>query len=458
MNRELWDKISAFDFDSPPCEYGFSTRLANEQNWTKAFTVLAIEEYKKFMYLAATSDLMVSPSETVDKVWHQHLIFTQSYRDFCNILGKQVQHIPSTHDKADFQKFKQAKERTTELYERDFGVQPKGIWGFHDMFDSLNLDRAKLKVRVFIIIGIFAFVGLTYPFYILLRPVYVHIDNPYFTIYFCALAIVTLLMLELYNRAKLKKIVAQFDESSFIYDLMPFELVYAQTRKLSKVIDGAVNEMVANGMLRVNSDSSIELIETDSASTDEQQQVIATLTETGANYYPQLMRDLLSKPIFGNTANCMDAFLKYFTRSKKFGRLFYTNFVVLSVLLLLSFTRIVTGVLRDKPAVYIIMVTIILTGIIVLFLQRLARQVCTTTLPNLYRYTILAGRQAEKSWQWIYFLSGTAVLSSVFLPLVNYVDRHNKGRGTCGSDCGSGCGSSCSSCGSCGGCGGCGGD
>ena len=55
MNTELWNSILQFDFDNPPSEYGFSIRLANENYWTKNFTEQAILEYKKFMYLAATS-------------------------------------------------------------------------------------------------------------------------------------------------------------------------------------------------------------------------------------------------------------------------------------------------------------------------------------------------------------------------------------------------------------------
>ena len=128
MNKELWDKLLQFNFDDPPSEYGFSTRLANENFWTKDFTEQAILEYKKFMYLAATSDFMVSPSEIVDTVWHQHLIFTQLYQDFANIIGKQVQHIPSTHNKEEAQKFRLAKERTKKFYTETFGEQPKGIW------------------------------------------------------------------------------------------------------------------------------------------------------------------------------------------------------------------------------------------------------------------------------------------------------------------------------------------
>jgi len=69
-------------------EYGFSTRLANENYWTIDFTKKAVAEYKKFKYLAATSELMVSHSEIVDVVWHQHLIFTNSYSELCRMLGK----------------------------------------------------------------------------------------------------------------------------------------------------------------------------------------------------------------------------------------------------------------------------------------------------------------------------------------------------------------------------------
>ena len=143
MDHALWKKISDYDLDAPISEYGFSIRLAKENYWTINFTKKAILEYKKFMYLAATSDLMVSPSEIVDVVWHQHLIFTQSYTDFCAVLGKNIQHVPSTHNKVDFEKFKQAKERTKKYYAANFGEQPKEIWDYAGMYDSLHLPKAK---------------------------------------------------------------------------------------------------------------------------------------------------------------------------------------------------------------------------------------------------------------------------------------------------------------------------
>ena len=120
MDAILWNKILAYDFDHPMSEYGFSTRLARENYWTKNFTAKAIVEYKKFMYLAAVSDSMVSPSEVIDVVWHEHLIFTKSYKEFCDLLGKQIQHVPSTHNRSEFEKFRKAKQRTKELYQSTF--------------------------------------------------------------------------------------------------------------------------------------------------------------------------------------------------------------------------------------------------------------------------------------------------------------------------------------------------
>jgi hypothetical protein len=78
MNQALWNKIQEYDLDKPSSEYGFSTRLANENYWTNNFTAKAIVEYMKSMYLAATSEMMVSPSKIVDVVWHQHLILAEN--------------------------------------------------------------------------------------------------------------------------------------------------------------------------------------------------------------------------------------------------------------------------------------------------------------------------------------------------------------------------------------------
>ena len=141
MDNILWKKVEAYNFDFPISEYGFSTRLAYENNWTINYTQKLILDYKKFMFLAATSNVMVSPSAVIDIVWHQHLIFTQLYNDFCDVLGKRIEHIPSTHNKAEKEKFKEAKEATLVLYETTFGKQPEEFWGCENLAETLLLDE-----------------------------------------------------------------------------------------------------------------------------------------------------------------------------------------------------------------------------------------------------------------------------------------------------------------------------
>lgn len=451
MNKELWDKIQQFDFDNPPSEYGFSTRLANENFWTIDFTELAILEYKKFMYLATTSEFMISPSEIVDTVWHQQLIFTQSYQNFCNLIGKQIQHIPSTHNKDEFEKFQQAKERTKKFYTNTFGEQPNTIWEYNDMYGSLNLDKAKIKIRTFIIVGIFVYVSLAIPSYFLLKPIYLEIHNPNFIIGYIALCALTFIGLEMYNRNKLKSIVKSFDDNSFIYKLRPFELVYLKTQKLRNIINGTVNELIDNKTIIVNSDNSLEFLKSNNTNSREELQITTVLSELGKTLYPNLLRQLINKPIFWNTANCMDAFKKYFNKSKKFGNLFYLNFGVLTILLMFGFIRLTTGIFREKPVTQILIATIILTIIIIAYLKRLTQIVCTQTIPDLYKREILPTRQIEKNWQWSYFLLGSAVLTTAFVPLVNDIEKNNSNGSSCATSCGSSCGSSCSSCGGCGG-------
>lgn len=452
MNHLLWTKILEYDFDSPYSEFGFSTRLSNENYWTKDFTAKAILEYKKFMYLAATSEFMVSPSEIIDTVWHQHLIFTQSYTEFCNLLGKQVQHIPSTHNKEDHQKFRQAKERTHKLYGEAFGAQPEEIWNYADMFDSLHLPKARWKLRTFIIIGILSFFLLVIPVYLLLRPVYIKIGNPDFIIGFIITTLILFLGLELYNRQYLSKTINSLPRFSFVYHLHPYELIYLKTGKLSHVIHGIVSQLVEANKILVNPDYSLEKKSGANPLTLEEFQVFEALDLFKRTHYPQLLQFLLQKPVFWNMANCMDAFDKYFAKSKSFARLFYINFATLSLLLLFGLGRIITGVLRDKPVAQIYLVGIALSIIIPLFLLRLVRMVHIITIPKLYRSRILSQEEVDTTWPWQYFLLGKAALALSFLPIVNYIDKHEtQGGGDASSSCGSSCGSSCSSCGGCGG-------
>lgn len=66
-----------------------------------------VNEYKKFLIMAACSQYMISPSEQVDHVWHLHQLCTKEYRDFCvQVFGTYFKHTPSMGGREEGTKFK----------------------------------------------------------------------------------------------------------------------------------------------------------------------------------------------------------------------------------------------------------------------------------------------------------------------------------------------------------------
>lgn len=128
---ELWSRIEAYPIDNPEAAHPFSVKLAAEQGWTRTFTLQAIEEYKKFMYLCCISPTGASPSKVVDEVWHQHLTYTTDYWiRFCkNTLHKDIHHYPSQGGSDENAKHSDWYDRTIELYHDTFGAYPpEHIW------------------------------------------------------------------------------------------------------------------------------------------------------------------------------------------------------------------------------------------------------------------------------------------------------------------------------------------
>lgn len=104
----------------------FSQRLARDNSWTLQYAQKAIEEYKKFAFLAVAAGHPVTPSDQVDQVWHLHLTYTRSYWDeFCSqVLRTRLHHDPTLGGQAENQKFDSWYSKTLESYERFFGMQP----------------------------------------------------------------------------------------------------------------------------------------------------------------------------------------------------------------------------------------------------------------------------------------------------------------------------------------------
>ncbi len=446
LNEALWSQILDFNFDDTEGDYCFSVRLAQEQGWTENFTHDAISEYRKFMYLAATQDFMVSPSAIVDEVWHLHLIFTTSYQQFCRLLGKEIHHIPSTHNKAEALKFEKAKAQTASVYEAVFGRLPKAIWGVHTMEESLGLKSGGPALKVLVMVGMVALLLLFPLFFWTLKPLYAHLNNPYLMWGYGTVALLTILTLEGLNRMQFRQITSRFLSTAFPFNLTPAEAIFLKTGQASDAVADVVNRLVQKQVIVIGDHGILELQKTDASLVGEETIIAGVLEESGPMAYPVLLQQVLLKPRFQNIQNGGRALQGAIEKSGWFKTVFMVNLTVLGTLILLGITRVATGIARDKPVTFIVILVIVLFLVMWGYLYRLYRFGNAVTIPNRYKSEL---RGATPQSEWGYFLWGSAALTAAFAPIVQRTGAGTSsigdgGDSSCGSsDGGSSCGGGC---------------
>jgi len=459
MKQQRWTQVLDFDLDFPHSEYGFSTRLAHENHWTIQFTQAALHEYKKFMYLAATADEMVSPSAIVDIVWHQHLLFTQSYTDFCRLLGKKIEHIPSTHNRAEAEQFKIAAGRTKSLYVENFGVWPKSIWECEDMYDQLNLPRARMRLPYFLGIGIAGILLLPALLYIPLAQLYVKIGNPDFLLGYLGLLVLAMTVLTLQNKRQQKQLVAGMDPDAFVYRLVPSELVYLRSGKAADIVHLLTNDLYRKQKIHISSER-VRLVGGDQPVSHVREYLYRDLLERNSSkmFYWSIVEHLLQMKPFSNIVQFGSRLRKHYTDSRVFLRMFLVNLALLGSIFACGFIRLMTGISRHKPVGFLVFFLLVSAVLIVLFLIRMRNDLTRRTIPRLYKKRIVELDKTYPANEWNFFLGGKMALTfSMTILIANSSVPTQMNQGGSGNGCGSNCGSSCgSSCG--GGCGGCGGD
>ncbi|MFK8111324.1 MAG: hypothetical protein AB8B91_03955 [Rubripirellula sp.] len=89
--------------------------------------VLALlTEVLRFMHLIADSDQPMSPSQRVDLGWHEFILFTRRYAQFCDEhFQRMIHHSPGGSAASNQRQF----ERTLESYRKRFGVPAPAFWG-----------------------------------------------------------------------------------------------------------------------------------------------------------------------------------------------------------------------------------------------------------------------------------------------------------------------------------------
>jgi uncharacterized protein (TIGR04222 family) len=128
--RALWQRLRAHAFEFPEDGLDLTRRLAREQGWSLTTARAAVDEYRRFCFLASVADGEMTPSREVDEVWHLHLSYTRDYwEQFCPaVLGYPLHHGPTRARAGDAEHFRERYAQTLALYESYFGAAPVAFW------------------------------------------------------------------------------------------------------------------------------------------------------------------------------------------------------------------------------------------------------------------------------------------------------------------------------------------
>jgi hypothetical protein len=106
-------------------------RLAREYGWSQDFIDLGVNEYIKFLILHQKYPTgKIVPGKVVDKIWHDHILHTREYYEFCKEhFGSYLHHDPKNlvsnevNDLSD----------TMSKYEDTFGYKPPAMFWLDDI-------------------------------------------------------------------------------------------------------------------------------------------------------------------------------------------------------------------------------------------------------------------------------------------------------------------------------------
>lgn len=150
----VWQRISVHMFPQASRGCGFSDRLACEQGWSPAQAAAAIEEYRRFCFLAVVEAEVMCPSHQVDMVWHLHMTYTRDYwTRWCGeVLQTPLHHEPSRGGPNELTLHRERYAQTLARYEAWFGAPPIDCWpGTQQRFDRPGRYRAVDTTRVWLL-------------------------------------------------------------------------------------------------------------------------------------------------------------------------------------------------------------------------------------------------------------------------------------------------------------------
>jgi hypothetical protein len=127
-DREFLSRLNQIDFG--PIAFKLM-HPEDGQIWTLERVTHEIEQYRRFLWLNYLyPDRPIVPSQSIDRVWHFHILDTAKYREDCQIFfGKFMDHYPyfGMNDAADRESLDSAFSQTQNLWVQHFGVEMSSV-------------------------------------------------------------------------------------------------------------------------------------------------------------------------------------------------------------------------------------------------------------------------------------------------------------------------------------------
>lgn len=152
---DLWSRIRDYDLphrvewdagaSRPRRCRTFADNLRKLGDWTDESAARLVMEYRRFLYLKALDDELLTPPQCIDDAWHLHMAPDLDFDDrFCTQIGRKITHQTGLTEEAR----SAAYERALARYVAEFHVEPPP-----DIWPSLLLQKRNQIGGIVCIIG-----------------------------------------------------------------------------------------------------------------------------------------------------------------------------------------------------------------------------------------------------------------------------------------------------------------
>ncbi|MAV38541.1 MAG: hypothetical protein CMJ59_24145 [Planctomycetaceae bacterium] len=100
-------------------------KIATALRCSLSETPRALHEVLRFLFLSCQHGRPLTPSHVIDLAWHEWILFTRAYTQFCQAqFGRYMHHTPGGRTEENLERY----QLTLQLYEARFGTPDPNFW------------------------------------------------------------------------------------------------------------------------------------------------------------------------------------------------------------------------------------------------------------------------------------------------------------------------------------------